>query len=169
MEDHLSAMAQSSTSEPAFKTLDPVEGPNNTTIRIISVMPPSASQKENLDPNSTSLSARQRSQKKKTEEGKKPAQSKGINLKVTKKPLQLSSASNKGVSIKSKEASFPITLKAIEEFFAHSQNKENEFQQLLAGKGADVVMGDSHLETMANATTAASSAMDSATLSRAIS
>ncbi|CAI0423093.1 unnamed protein product [Linum tenue] len=164
-----SSSAQISSDVQSFKASNPVEGPNNTKIHIISVSHPVPGQKENVDPNSNTPSARQRSQKKKAEGDQNPISSKGINLKATKKPLQLTSSNKKSASLKLKDNAFPITLKAIEEFFAHSQIKENEYKQILAGKEIDVVMGDSHSASPAVTTAAATSDAVPTNLDRAIS
>ncbi|CAL1371431.1 unnamed protein product [Linum trigynum] len=128
---------------------DVVLGPNNTTIRILSGPPLVVDQKENFEPNSKSTTARQRSQKKTEESSLKQNQGKGINLKGIKKPLQINSDTKKALPKKPTNNNFPITLKAIEEFYSHTQLKAYEFQNILSGKPTNVDMMEMHDATTA--------------------
>ncbi|CAL1368215.1 unnamed protein product [Linum trigynum] len=135
------AKAQASTSSPSASQ-EVVLGPNNTKIHTLALPSLAPNQKENTDPNSNRIKSRQRSQKQSNDSLQNQGQSKGVNLKATKKPLQILSSKKKESPKKLINGGFPITLKAIEEFYAHTQSKAQEFQNIISGKPADVDMAE---------------------------
>ncbi|CAL1410395.1 unnamed protein product [Linum trigynum] len=133
------------TNKPTSTTISAkaLQGPNNTKIQIISVPPLLSSCKENQNPNLNRKLSTQRSQKKNPEKMLSAIQNRGISLKSTKKPLQLNSIA-RDVLKKSKDGSFPITIKDIEELFASSNTKVSAPQTLAAEKMNEVVVEEDH-------------------------
>ncbi|CAL1401190.1 unnamed protein product [Linum trigynum] len=69
---------------------------------------------------------------------------------ATKKPFQIITANKKTSPKKLLEGSYPITLKAIEEFYAHTQLKALEFQKIFPGKPSDVDMEEIQVAAATN-------------------
>ncbi|CAI0426560.1 unnamed protein product [Linum tenue] len=117
-------------------------GPNNTKIHAIQVPPLILAQKENQNPNESHPSVRHHYQRKNADRSSTMEKTKGINLKATKKPLQLSSSAKKELTSKFKEAHFPITIESIEKFFHHTQKMASGDEIPQTGETSDVNMAD---------------------------
>ncbi|CAL1378661.1 unnamed protein product [Linum trigynum] len=116
---------------------------NNTKIQILAVPDLSIQQKENRNPNSDTLPARKQEHKQKKNQALQP---KGINLKTTKRPLQIHSPGKKETHSKHKQIPLPISLKAIEEICNTSQNLAELSENLSEASSGDVAMGETMIK-----------------------
>ncbi|CAL1372205.1 unnamed protein product [Linum trigynum] len=131
-----------------------VVGKNNTTIHLISVPPLATNLKENRDPNATSTtSVRQHYRRKQTKHSPAKDPNRGISLRVAKKPVHVA-INKRELANKLKEAAFPVTISAIEDFIAQSQQKQSDFAPAKEGKTGDVDMVESLGDTLTNTVSA---------------
>ncbi|CAI0394249.1 unnamed protein product [Linum tenue] len=127
-----------------------VVGENNTTIHLVSVPPLATNLKENRDPNVTSnTSVRQHYRKKQANHSPAKDSNRGISLRAAKKPVHVA-INKRELANKPKEAAFPVTISAIEDFIAQSQQKQSDFTSAKEGKTGDVDMVESLGDTLTN-------------------
>ncbi|CAI0431741.1 unnamed protein product [Linum tenue] len=97
-------------------------GPNNTKIQVVAVPSLQLLAKENVDPNKAPSSIRQHYKKKLKENSPPHGKTKGLSLKSNKKavtvPTNAKRELKKELNRNVKNAAFPITVQAIEAFFA---------------------------------------------------
>ncbi|CAL1370524.1 unnamed protein product [Linum trigynum] len=132
-----------SVAQPNPQASQKVVEMNNTKIQILAVPDLHLQQKENRNPNSEVLSSRKQEHKQKKTQALQP---KGINLKSTKKSLQILSPGKKETHLKHKQTALPISLEAIEEF-CNTAQKQTELTDGNSGStSGDVAMGETPLE-----------------------
>ncbi|CAL1366687.1 unnamed protein product [Linum trigynum] len=127
-----------SSHQPTLQLRQVLNGPNNTKIQIVEVPDLNLEQKENVNPNKQGDSTiRNHYHRKKPEHA---PQSKGVNLKATKKPLQILSPKMKESLAKQIPSSLPISLKSIEDFCVPVQRRKKGTNAQNEGKADDIPM-----------------------------
>ncbi|CAL1384037.1 unnamed protein product [Linum trigynum] len=131
--------AQPPTQQPALQP-QVIAGPNKTKIQILNVPDLQFQQKENRDPNQRDSSVRHHYKRKTADQAPHP---KGVNLKATKKTLQIRSPGKKERQLKQTPTSLPISLQAIEEFCVIAQKKSEHTSCLPTKIAEDEAMVES--------------------------